>query len=514
MKKAILYIRVSTELQAEKGFSLPAQEAALKKYCNDNNIEIAAIFQDDYSAKDGFERPGYRLLREYLKANKKSVNYLLVTQWSRFSRDMAAAFAEFYSLKALGVTVNAIEQPIDFTIPENLFMASFYFAAPQVENERLAIRTRAGMRQAIKQGRYIYTPPKGYTSNKLTKDIEIDEPIAALVKWSFEEYGKGIFTAEEVRAKAKLMGLQLEKQAFINMLSNQIYIGKVFLKADKDEPAQWINGTHQPIIDEDTFSRVQHIKKRRGKPYKQPKNDIQNALPLRGNLICPLCGRILTGSTPKGNGGKYPYYHCQQTKYGCKFRVSAKNAHNFMVAYLKTFQPSDEIIELFTKILVDIFQTNDKDRHNQKAVLEKAIEAIDKRIETVTDGFADGNIPVTQFQAITKKYEERKNELIMKHTAITKIPANFNSYLSYSCGLIQNLSHHYTTSLPTVQNKLVGLIFPEKLTFTGKEYKTDKFNEVFALMCNTGKGLKENSPAEVARLYSEAPPVGLEPTTL
>lgn len=514
MKKAILYIRVSTDEQAEKGFSLPAQEGALRKYCSNNNIEVAALFKDDYSAKTGFDRPGYKELKEYIKANKKAISYLLVTQWSRFSRDMAAAFSEFYLLRGLGVTVNAIDQPVDFTIPENLFMASFYFAAPQVENERLAIRTISGMRQAIKQGRYIYTPPRGYINNKLTKDIEIDKPNAELVKWSFTEYSKGIYTAEELRLKAREKGLTLGKQGFINMLSNPTYIGKVFLKAYKDEPEQLLNGTHQPIVDEITFNKVQEILKRRGKPYKQPKSDIRDALPLRGNLICPLCGRILTGGTPKGNGGKYPYYHCQQSKYGCKFRVSAKDAHSAMVEYLKTFQASEEVIGLFTKVLTNIFQANDIDRGNHKVAVEKEIEALNRRIEAITDDYADGNLSVTDFNTINKRYEDKKTELIMQHATFTKVPANFNRYVTYSCGLLQNLSQYYVDSLPTIQNKLVGLIFPEKLTFTGKEYKTTKTNEVFTLICSTGKAIKENSSANFAKLYSEAPPVGLEPTTL
>lgn len=514
MKKAILYIRVSTDLQAEKGFSLPAQEAALRKYCKSNNIEIAALFKDDYSAKDGFQRPGYKLLREYLKANKNVANYLLVTQWSRFSRDMAAAFAEFYALKALGVIVNAIEQPIDFNIPENLFMASFYFAAPQVENERLAMRTIAGMRQAIKQGRYIYTPPKGYRSNKLTKDIELDDENAVIVKWSFEQYAKGVYAAEEVRVMAKAKGLQLKKQAFINMLSNKTYTGKVFLKSYNEEPAQWIKGAHAAIIDDDTFNRVQYILKRRGKPYKQAKEDILNVLPLRGRLICPLCGNILTGSTPKGNGGKYPYYHCQQTKYGCKFRLSANKAHVVMAEYLKKLQPTNEVLCLFEAVLKDIFNTNDKDRLNQRDAIFEQIKAIDKRIQNITDDYADGNLAIVQFNNILKRYEDQKGELVMQHATFAKVPPEFKNYISYSCGLLKNLSNYYANALPSTQNKLVGLIFPENLVFTGSEYKTVKTNEVISLISNVDKELQKNSPAEIAGLYSEAPAAGLEPATL
>ena len=45
MKRAILYIRVSTDEQADKGFSLRNQEDFLRKYCEINNIEIIHLFK-------------------------------------------------------------------------------------------------------------------------------------------------------------------------------------------------------------------------------------------------------------------------------------------------------------------------------------------------------------------------------------------------------------------------------------------------------------------------------------
>lgn len=460
-KQAVLYIRVSTDRQAEQGFSLPAQEAALKQFCKNKDIEVAALFKDDYSAKDGFDRPGYKELKAFITNNKNKIDFLFVTQWSRFSRDLMAAFGEFYALKKLGIIVNAIEQPIDFSIPENLLTASIYFAMPQVENDRLALRTIAGMRQAIKEGRYIFTPPKGYKSNKLTKEIEVDPIIAPIVKWAFEEYSNGIYAAEEVRREANKKGLLLTKQTFLNMLSNQTYLGKVFLKAYKDEPEKWLQANHQAIIDESTFNKVQSLLKQKRKPYKQKREDIQNALPLRGHLICPDCGRILTGGTSKGNGGKYPYYHCQQTKYGCKHRFSAKDAHRVMVEYLKTFRPSDEVISLFIAVLEDIFYSKDCERQKDKKVLEEKILALDNRISKIGDEFADGNINAPQYNTLTKRFEEQKNELVMQHSTYLKTPPELKQYISYSSALLQKIDYYYNNSLPSTQNKLVGLIFPK-----------------------------------------------------
>lgn len=57
MKIADLYIRVSTDEQAEKGYSQRDQEERLRRYCEFNNITIRKVIYEDYSAKS-FALPG------------------------------------------------------------------------------------------------------------------------------------------------------------------------------------------------------------------------------------------------------------------------------------------------------------------------------------------------------------------------------------------------------------------------------------------------------------------------
>ncbi|MBA3673374.1 MAG: recombinase family protein, partial [Chitinophagaceae bacterium] len=56
MKKAIIYIRVSTDEQADKGYSMRHQEEFLRKYCEMNSIQMLEVVKEDYSAKT-FLRP-------------------------------------------------------------------------------------------------------------------------------------------------------------------------------------------------------------------------------------------------------------------------------------------------------------------------------------------------------------------------------------------------------------------------------------------------------------------------
>lgn len=61
-RTAILYIRVSTDEQADKGYSLKHQEEILRKYCEIQNIAVVTLFQEDHSAKT-FIRPEFTKLR-------------------------------------------------------------------------------------------------------------------------------------------------------------------------------------------------------------------------------------------------------------------------------------------------------------------------------------------------------------------------------------------------------------------------------------------------------------------
>ena len=88
MKKAILYVRVSTDEQADKGYSLRDQEERLKQYCNQKQIEVVALFREDYSAKN-FNRPEYKRLMQYAREHKNNIDMLLFMKWDRFSRNVS-----------------------------------------------------------------------------------------------------------------------------------------------------------------------------------------------------------------------------------------------------------------------------------------------------------------------------------------------------------------------------------------------------------------------------------------
>jgi site-specific DNA recombinase len=93
MRKADLYIRVSTDEQANKGYSQRDQEDRLRKYCELKSISIRNIYVEDHSAKS-FNRPEWQKYLSNLRKlkNSKVGTLLLFTKWDRFSRNAGDAY--------------------------------------------------------------------------------------------------------------------------------------------------------------------------------------------------------------------------------------------------------------------------------------------------------------------------------------------------------------------------------------------------------------------------------------
>lgn len=70
MKSAYLYVRVSTDERAKRGYSQREQEERLRAYCDSNDIEIKDVYREDHSAKT-FDRPVWTKLLAVLKKAEK-----------------------------------------------------------------------------------------------------------------------------------------------------------------------------------------------------------------------------------------------------------------------------------------------------------------------------------------------------------------------------------------------------------------------------------------------------------
>ncbi len=226
---ADLYIRVSTDEQADKGYSQRDQEERLRKYCELQKITIRKVIREDHSAKT-FNRPEWTKLLADLKKRRGQVDSVLFTKWDRFSRNAGDAYQMIGTLRKLEVEPQAIEQPLDLSVPENKMMLAFYLAAPEVENDRRALNVLHGMRRAKKEGRWMGVAPVGY-ANKITEDgkkyIAPKEPEAGIMQWVFKSLVTGQYTVEQIFKEAQLKGIKVARSNFWVSLRNPVYCGKI-----------------------------------------------------------------------------------------------------------------------------------------------------------------------------------------------------------------------------------------------------------------------------------------------
>ncbi|MCX6180546.1 MAG: recombinase family protein [Bacteroidetes bacterium] len=488
--RAIPYTRVSTDEQ-NNGYSPKDQKVRLEQYCEKNNIEVVKMFHDDESGKT-FDRPEWKNIMELIKKERGMIDLLLFIKWDRFSRNVAEAYITINSLKKYGVEPQAIEQPLDFEIPEQKIMLAIYLAAPEVDNDRRALNIFHGIRRAKKDGRWLGACLRGY---KNVRDNTGRPTIAAeggkqeqLVKCAFNEFATGVYNIEELRKKLLKEGLNCNRNSFWKLLRNKGYIGKVLVPAYKDEPAKWVEGVHEKLIEDHVFYQVQDVLEGRRKKFPARYLSIREELPLRGHLICPSCNKILTGSSSKGkSGNKFPYYHCGK---GCKYRQPARKLNQEFEELLKVLSEEKDDIDVYGKIMKD---TVNADTKQTRADLRKVLESIEKirlRLKNAQTLTLDGDLEASEYKKLKIELGEQLEKLEAEEIGIKQKIKNYESQIEVCIYLMKNIDELYQLGDIEKKHSVVSSIFPEKLIFENKKCRTPSVNEAVLLLCANSKAFK------------------------
>ncbi|WP_338360100.1 recombinase family protein [Yeosuana marina] len=517
MPNAIIYTRVSTDEQANKGFSLPHQKNVLEMYCQHKGITILKHFKEDFSAKN-FDRPIFKEVLSYLKANGKSVNYFYITRWDRFSRNVEEAYRVIREFREQGIEINAVEQPLDFSQPDSKVMLAVYLVIPEVENDKNSIRTKEGLRRAMKEGCFVSLAPKGYINHRTPEGkstLALDEIMAPLIRRAFLDYSKGVLSAEEIRKKYYHRGLKLTKNTMYNLLRNPVYCGKIYIKPWKKEGEMIVHGLHPAIIDEDTFDTVQRLLDGKQKAKIHKFSEIDEKLPLRGYLECKSCGRALTGSASKGrNGKRHFYYHCQPK---CKERYKAEEVNSLFEDLLEEFVIKEDVKTLYKELLDETFNGEKKSREIRLRQIRTELDTLSARMESIEDKFLDDLIEASTYNAMKRKTQMKINDLKSEITTIKSLDKNIEEYLKLGISFLHGIDRLYKTSPSNIKKKIVGSIFPEKLVFLKNKYRTATLDPFISLIISKHapfKRLKIKTPRHFGEVSNVAPPLGLEPRTL
>ena len=147
---AVIYARVSTKEQTQN-LSLPTQRRACEEYCRREGFDVAKVFMEEGESAKTADRTELQALLAYCRENKKKVQFVVVYNLSRFSRDARVHLALTGALAGWGITLRSVTEPIDDT-PTGRFIETMIAGIAQLDNETKAERTKLGMRAALESG--------------------------------------------------------------------------------------------------------------------------------------------------------------------------------------------------------------------------------------------------------------------------------------------------------------------------------------------------------------------------
>lgn len=497
MQIADLYIRVSTDEQADKGYSQRDQHERLERYCRQNEITIGQIIFEDHSAKN-FNRPAWTNYITNLKKRSMKSNIVLFTKWDRFSRNAGDAYQMIKILLKNNISPQAIEQPLDMSVPENKMMLAIYLAAPEVENDRRALNTFYGMRRAQKEGRLMGTASYGYI-NKCTEDgkkyVGLKEPEASNMRWAFNEIAKGKYTTNQIRLKMNAMeGAKISSTSFYRAIKNPMYYGKIFIKAYKDEEACLVDAAHESLISESLFYKVQRVLS--GKTWEErPQGKIiaNNEFPLRGFLKCPKCGGHITGSGSKGKKNVYYYYHCNSK---CGYRHNSALINNEFEKELKKYEYHIGFSTLIKEILVSNFKNIEENFIAEKREISTKITSLNNRLERAREKYLEDKLDYEDYQIVKNESKKKIDllEMALQNQKLTRKGSDIKTKLDQALNILPNLSRIYIEGDDNTKKTLMCSIFKEKLEFHENAFRTPQLNSALSsilLINNTLKRKKK-----------------------
>lgn len=340
--KAVIYVRVSTEEQAQSGYSINAQIEKLIATCKLNNWELVEKYVDDgYSAKN-LDRPNIQRLIEDSKAGK--FNLVLVYKLDRLSRKLKDLSNLAEHFQTLGVGIRSITEPFDTTNSTGNLLFNMLGSFAEFERELIGERTRLGQQRRLREGKWNGRPPYGY---KLTEagTLEIHEEEARYVREAFRlflEHNIGVkLIAQRIRAKDKTTRKAATwcQTAVWNLLNCFTYCGYVKIGGKYEK------GPHKAIIAEETYKDVQQILRAKAQI---PAERLHSPNILSGLVKCDKCGEVMT--TGKGKGIHYYVCSGRSRAHKCDMEyIPARPLENALVEELKAIASKPEVIAQYLK---------------------------------------------------------------------------------------------------------------------------------------------------------------------
>jgi site-specific DNA recombinase len=431
MTKAVLIARVSTDDQAENGFSLAAQLDATRQYAEARGWEIAGEFVDDgvSGAIPFADRPAGARAWAMLKSG--AADALICQNVDRLSRDVVDLLVTIRELLRWGVEVHCL----DLGRVQSEYDIMLVIRGWQGSDERAKIRERTlrGKRQKLLQGMILGTnkPTYGYDflrdERGNTINFTINDDQAAIVRLIFQWYtageGNGIpLSLGKIAERLTDSGIPIPNQS---QSKRREWLATTIARILEDPTykGQWTYTAHSSnetfiiavpaIVDPAIWEAAQEQKERNSR---KARRNAKHEYLLTGIIRCGVCGYSMTGQSAFGD--KYRYYKCHK----------ARKYHGRQCPHTKA-TPADILEAAVWGYFLAILQapaTFEADLRTAQAAELEAQEPKQAELATVTALIAEAEAEAAQLaEALTKargivhkSLEDRMTQLNARYEAL------------------------------------------------------------------------------------------------
>lgn len=268
----VIYLRVSSEQQAERDLSIPAQREALQRYADERGWSIVDEYVDEAKSAKTDARPDFQRMIADAQKTDKRFDAIVVHKFDRFSRNRADHAIYKALLKKQGVTVVSASEPVDADTPHGFLLESMLEVISEFYNVNLRHETLKGMRENASQGFHCGgRVPFGYrrvqTGRKVTYELGTDKEVK-LVQQMFQMAAEGHGGKRIARALNQeniIEGKRWAPSTVLAILNNPVYLGKRVWnkKSDADrkqnDVSEWIvaEDAHPAIVDQQLWDAAQ-----------------------------------------------------------------------------------------------------------------------------------------------------------------------------------------------------------------------------------------------------------------
>ena len=359
MKRTAIYMRVSSDKQAQEGDSIPAQRDALRKYidAHDDMICVGEYLDDGIR---GTKEDRDELQRMLADVREGKIDLILVTKLDRLYRSIRHYLNLQDTLDRHGVNWIAIWESIyDTTTPQGRLIINQMMSIAQFEAEQTGQRIRQVQSYKVSQGEVISgsTPP----GLKIVDNHLVPDEHANDVRQVFEHYAKHGNLYEASRFAMQFGCFPHGRTALKALLQNTKYIG------------EFRGNEHfcEPIIERDLFDTVQrqlsmNIKVSQKRTYI-----------FSGLVVCAECGHRM---------GAFIYIDCRNQKrtkmYRCPHRYNRADRACANTKHLAEHKLEEYLLENIRPMIqglildIEIEEKPKKDSRKQIAVIERKLERL------------------------------------------------------------------------------------------------------------------------------------------